>query len=63
MIRGAIEYTCPTCGKKVSVIKPTDLPTRPFCCFRCKMIDLYKWLNEEYYIPHNVIEDTEEHEN
>ena len=38
---------CPTCGK------PSDLdapPAGPFCSERCKMIDLGKWLGEEYRI-------------
>jgi endogenous inhibitor of DNA gyrase (YacG/DUF329 family) len=24
---------------------------RPFCSERCKMVDLGRWLNEEYVIP------------
>ncbi len=60
MIRANIEYICPTCGKRISVNRPTDLPTRPFCSFRCKMIDLYKWLNEEIYIPHEPLSNSSE---
>lgn len=39
---------CPTCGK------PTewqDNPFRPFCCERCKLVDLSRWVNEEYRVP------------
>lgn len=40
---------CPICAKDV---KPrTENPSFPFCTSRCKMIDLGKWLNEEYRIP------------
>jgi uncharacterized protein len=40
---------CPVCGK--------DAPARavnrafPFCSERCKLVDLGKWLGEEYRIP------------
>ncbi len=63
MIRGKIEYKCPTCGKRVSVLKNEDLPTRPFCCERCKMVDLYKWFNEEYYISAMEMDETDRAEN
>ena len=37
---------CPTCNKEF----PGDpkKPYYPFCSERCKMIDLGKWLDEEY---------------
>jgi endogenous inhibitor of DNA gyrase (YacG/DUF329 family) len=47
MVSPGIEYVCPTCKKRTLVLKPQDLATRPFCCHRCKMIDLYRWFNEE----------------
>ncbi|MCP4592011.1 MAG: DNA gyrase inhibitor YacG [bacterium] len=43
-------YTCPTCHKDVHVAKPDQLASRPFCTTRCRLIDLGKWLNEEYRI-------------
>jgi len=39
---------CPTCGKPVEF---KDNPFRPFCSERCKMIDLGRWVNEEYRVP------------
>ncbi len=42
-----MKVCCPTCGKKVEW---TNNPYRPFCSKRCKLIDLGKWLNEEYRI-------------
>ena len=40
---------CPTC--KQSVVWASDNPHRPFCCERCKLIDLGEWANEEKAIP------------
>ena len=36
---------CPVCKKEITWEKN---PYRPFCSYRCKMIDLGKWLREEY---------------
>ena len=38
---------CPYC-KKEFIYK--DSKFRPFCCQRCKMIDLGQWLSENYQI-------------
>ena len=40
---------CPTCGGD-SVYAPGN-PYRPFCCERCKNIDLGAWGNEEFRVP------------
>lgn len=33
----------------------------PFCCKRCKLVDLYNWLDEKYFIPvENIVEDEAE---
>lgn len=41
--------TCPQCGQ------PTRLdagnPWRPFCCERCKLLDLGEWFDERKVIP------------
>jgi endogenous inhibitor of DNA gyrase (YacG/DUF329 family) len=39
---------CPTCGKEAEW---KDNPFRPFCCERCKLVDLGRWVNEEYRVP------------
>lgn len=39
---------CPTCGKSVDW---QDNTFRPFCSERCKLVDLGKWVNEEYRVP------------
>ena len=43
-----MEVSCPTCRKKV---RWEDNPSRPFCSERCKLLDLGKWLSEDYVIP------------
>lgn len=41
-------YRCPTCRK--TVVLAIDAPHRPFCSPRCKLVDLGRWLDEEYRI-------------
>jgi len=38
------------CRKQVTYTSRDEVPYRPFCSRRCKLIDLGKWLNEEYRI-------------
>jgi endogenous inhibitor of DNA gyrase (YacG/DUF329 family) len=38
---------CPICGKETDFFAD---PLGPFCSTRCKMVDLGKWLGEEYKI-------------
>jgi endogenous inhibitor of DNA gyrase (YacG/DUF329 family) len=40
---------CPQCGRSAR-LDPAN-PWRPFCCERCKMIDLGAWFSEERSIP------------
>jgi uncharacterized protein len=37
---------CPICKKPVKL----DDPFMPFCCERCKLIDLGEWASEKYVI-------------
>jgi endogenous inhibitor of DNA gyrase (YacG/DUF329 family) len=37
---------CIACRKPL----PAGEPQRPFCSVRCKMVDLGRWLNEEYKV-------------
>jgi endogenous inhibitor of DNA gyrase (YacG/DUF329 family) len=42
---------CPICGKDVKFYRKEKFPPNfPFCSRRCKLIDLGKWLDEEYRI-------------
>ena len=43
-----MKVQCPHCGK---VVEWEGNPYRPFCSERCRLIDLGKWLDEEYRIP------------
>ncbi|MGY0217843.1 DNA gyrase inhibitor YacG [Endozoicomonadaceae bacterium StTr2] len=40
---------CPTCKKPVEYSEKS--PYRPFCCKRCRLIDLGAWASEEHSIP------------
>lgn len=44
-----MKVNCPTCQK--SLEWSSDNPFRPFCCERCKLIDLGEWANQEHFIP------------
>jgi endogenous inhibitor of DNA gyrase (YacG/DUF329 family) len=39
---------CPVCDADV---KLDVTPTAPFCCERCRLIDLGRWLDEAYSVP------------
>lgn len=40
---------CPTCGKTSPWLPENRF--RPFCCERCKEIDLGAWASEVYRVP------------
>jgi len=40
---------CPTCEKGIEW--SVAYPYRPFCCERCKLIDLGNWADGTYAIP------------
>ena len=39
---------CPTCKKD---FKPEASGALPFCCERCRLIDLGRWLGEDFGLP------------
>jgi uncharacterized protein len=41
-------FKCPVCGG----IADPQSKTMPFCSERCRLIDLKRWLGEEYAVPH-----------
>lgn len=49
--------TCPTCGKSFA---PATSPASPFCCDRCRQIDLGRWLGENYAFPSSRFREDEE---
>lgn len=40
---------CPICGKVIET--GAENPARPFCSRRCQLVDLGRWLDEDYRIP------------
>ena len=42
------QFKCPICGKNAQT--RAENPHFPFCCSRCKDIDLGDWLGEKYII-------------
>ena len=52
-----MKVTCPTC--RASVEWTDGSPHRPFCSERCRLIDLGKWMEEEYRIECQEPEDAE----
>jgi uncharacterized protein len=39
---------CPICQKQ---FESEQSPVMPFCCQRCRMVDLGRWLGEKYGMP------------
>jgi len=53
---------CPTC--KYPVPWTADQLFKPFCCERCKLIDLGEWAMEEKRIPgESLLQEIEQDEN
>ncbi|HEV2883635.1 MAG TPA: DNA gyrase inhibitor YacG [Pyrinomonadaceae bacterium] len=50
---------CPTCNKEVDW---QENQFRPFCSERCKLVDLGKWVNEEYRVPGRPVPTEEENQ-
>ena len=46
-----IRSRCPICSKGYEVAKIDDLPTFPFCSDRCRLVDLGRWLGDDYAVP------------
>ncbi len=42
---------CPTCKRPVSKDPARPSKLFPFCSERCHLVDLGRWLGEEYRIP------------
>jgi endogenous inhibitor of DNA gyrase (YacG/DUF329 family) len=43
---------CPTCNRQVEW---QNNPFRPFCSERCKLVDLDKWVSDEYRVPGRAV--------
>jgi uncharacterized protein len=51
---GSSPLRCSICGKS---FQPDQSPAMPFCSHRCRLIDLKRWLGEEYHLPWERIKD------
>lgn len=49
--------SCPTCGRRAEY---EGNEFRPFCSERCKLLDFGAWVDEEYSLPTETAELTEE---
>jgi endogenous inhibitor of DNA gyrase (YacG/DUF329 family) len=54
----ARKFPCPVCKKEA--LPRAANPAYPFCSKRCRLIDLGKWLGEEYKVPDKQAEETED---
>ncbi len=48
---------CPICQRTVTYTSKEEVPFRPFCSQRCKLVDLGRWLTEEYRISEEISPD------
>jgi len=46
-----IRVRCPICERVMEGQSTAEWPAFPFCSPRCKVIDLGRWLGEDYRIP------------
>ncbi|WP_437225802.1 DNA gyrase inhibitor YacG [Planctomicrobium sp. SH661] len=49
--------TCPVCEKELPLEIDSESPLFPFCCSRCKQVDLHRWLSGGYAIVENLTPD------
>ena len=48
LIEGVVMACCPVCQ---SVVEGETAVSKPFCCERCRLVDLGRWLDETYAVP------------
>jgi endogenous inhibitor of DNA gyrase (YacG/DUF329 family) len=52
-----IRVRCPICDRVMHGPGPAEWPQYPFCSDRCRLIDLGRWLGEDYRIATPRAED------
>jgi len=45
-----IKVRCPICDRPMEGQGPSEWPQFPFCSPRCKLVDLGRWLGENYRV-------------
>jgi hypothetical protein len=51
---------CPICQKNLEVRDLAEWPNFPFCSERCRIIDLGRWLGEQYRVSASPAEEPED---
>ncbi|WP_437192390.1 DNA gyrase inhibitor YacG [Planctomicrobium sp. SH527] len=51
------QTTCPVCKKVLPPEIDGNSYLFPFCCTRCKQVDLYKWLSGDYAVIEKLTPD------
>jgi endogenous inhibitor of DNA gyrase (YacG/DUF329 family) len=46
-----IRVRCPICQRKMQGQSTREWPQFPFCSPKCKLVDLGRWLGENYRVP------------
>jgi endogenous inhibitor of DNA gyrase (YacG/DUF329 family) len=46
--------TCPTCDGPVDEARARAAKSFPFCCERCQLVDLGRWLGEEFRVSEPI---------
>lgn len=46
--------TCPICEKELPVEVDGDSAIFPFCSRNCKLVDLNRWMNGEYFMSEKL---------
>jgi len=54
-----LKVKCPNCKKEFNYY---DSDFRPFCCEKCRLIDLGQWFNESYTVPAHKLSEEEQGE-
>lgn len=52
-----LQVACPTCKKTFDYYSSEF---RPFCCEKCRLIDLGQWLSESYTVPVEKLSEEEQ---
>jgi len=52
-------FRCHICNKP---FEPEQTPAMPFCSNRCRLVDLNRWLEEDYGLPYEPEKQAEEPE-
>ncbi len=53
-----IRVRCPICDRLMQGQGPAEWPQFPFCSDRCRLIDLGRWLGEDYRVSDDPTEES-----